>query len=253
MMAWKIQDGTKRESRLLYYFEGGGPGYIGLAKDLLKMTVKKGTKQYKAIKAIYLGLGYNMNDWKLAHDLWFKVGLRFSEDWDEHVKKTKKIRKKYFRMFPEVKDYHRHQKRELEKTQQVVAELGMVRHLPHLGPEMDGYKHLENQAINLPMQYLASLVTGSAMVDYEAALLKEHHLSYVEWHEALLVDPYNLPCSPLINEVHDQLDQDLHPKTGKKDLKILHDAMVGVPTLRRMLPNFRVKLTVNETVGEAWT
>ena len=252
IMAWKIQLGTKRESRLLYYFEGEGPGYIGLAKDLLKLTVKKGSTGYKAIKAIYLGLGYGMDDWKLAYDLWFKVGLRYSEYWDEHVKKTRKVRKRYFKMFPEVREYHRHQEKELEKTQQIVVELGMIRHLPHFGKEMVGFKHLINQAINLPMQYMASLVTGSAMVDYERALLKEHHLTYVEWHESLLNNPYDLPASPIINEIHDEILQDLHPKTGERDLEILHSSMLEVPTLRKMIPEFKVKLTVNETVEESW-
>jgi len=253
MMAWKIQMGTNRESRLLYYFGGGGSGYIGLAKDLLHWEVKDGSLQYKAIKSIYLGIGYGMSVWKLAHDLKDKAGMELSHDWDKHLKKTGKIMKKYFRMFPEVKEYHHRQEKELLRNQRALGELRMIRHLPHLGPDMEGFKHLLNQAYNLPIQYLASLVTGSAMIDYEAALLKAHGLTYVDWHEALLDDPYNLPCSPLINEVHDELNQDMHPKTGTKDLKILDDAMLGVPTLRRMLPEFKVKLSVSTKVGETWT
>ncbi len=253
MMAWKIGTMCKSGGRLLEYFDEGGGGYIKLAKDLLKLEIEEGSKGYKSIKAIYLGLGYNMDDWKLAHDLWFKVGLRLSEDWDEHMHKTRKIRKKYFKMFPEVKEYHHLQNRQVEREQQVTADLGMVRHLPHLGPEMEGYKRYENQAINFPMQYLASLVTGSAMVDYEAALLAEHKFSYVDWHRTLLENPYDLPASPIINEVHDELELDMHPKHGKKDLEILHEAMVEVPTLRKMIPEFKVKLSVSEKVGETWT
>ncbi|KKK95212.1 hypothetical protein LCGC14_2675080, partial [marine sediment metagenome] len=172
MMAWKL--GSKA---LLEYFSVGGGGYIQLAKDLLHLTIEPGSSGYKAIKAIYLGIGYYMNDWKLSHDLWFKAGLKFSEDWDEHVRLTAKVRKKYFKMFPEVKAYHRRQRREVKKHQRAVGELGMIRHLYHLGPDMEGYKRYENQAINFPIQWLASLVTGSAMIDYERALLKEHKIS----------------------------------------------------------------------------
>ena len=253
MMAWKISSIYKGESRLLDYFEKGGGGYILLAKDLLGLTIKKGTKEYKSIKSIYLGLGYFMNDWKLAHDLWYKVDLRLSEDRDTHVHKTKKIRKKYIKMVPEVKEYHRTQNKEVERHQQVTADLGMVRHLPHLGKDMEGYKRFQNQAINFPMQYLASLVTGSALVDYEAALMKEYQMSYMEWHKALLENPYELPCSPVVNEIHDELLLDMHPKTGKRDLEILHEAMTGVPTLRKMIPTFKVKLSLSEHVGETWT
>ncbi len=247
MMAWKIGSPA-----LLAYFTTGG-GYIQLAKDLLHLTIEPGSSGYKAIKAIYLGIGYYMNDWKLAHDLWFKAGLKFSKDWDEHVRLTAKVRKKYFKMFPEVKAYHRHQIREVERYQRVVGELGMVRHLHHLGPNAEGFKRYLNQGINFPMQWLASLVTGSAMIDYERALLKEHKLSYIDWHEALLADPYNLPCSPIINEIHDELLMDKHPKTGKRDMEILHEAMISVPTLRKMIPTFDVKLTVSTKVGRSWT
>ena len=248
MMAWKLGSPA-----LMAYFCVGGGGYIRLAKDLLKLEVEEGSAGYKAIKAIYLGIGYYMNDWKLAHDLWMKAGLKFSDDWDEHVCLTAKVRKKYFKMFPEVKTYHRRQRREVKKHQRAVGELGMIRHLHHLGPDMEGYKRYENQAINFPIQWLASLVTGSAMIDYERALLKEHKISYIDWHEALLDDPYNLPCSPIIDEIHDELLQDKHPKTGKIDMEILEEAMVGVPTLRKMIPTFDVVLTVSKNVGRAWT
>lgn len=252
MMAWRIETGTGKPSRLLSYFGGGG-GYVQLAKDLLGKEIEEGTKDYKAIKSIYLGLGYGMNDWKLAHELWYTAGVKFSDDQEKHLRRTSKIRKRYFRMFPEVGEYHRQQKRELLLNERAVGELGMVRHLPHLGPEMKGYRHLQNQAINFPIQYLASLVTGSAMIDYEAALLKEHRLTYITWHKALLDDPYGLPCSPVVNEIHDELLLDMHPKTGKRDLRLLQEAMTEVPTLRKMIPAFKVELSIKTNVGESWT
>jgi len=118
---------------------------------------------------------------------------------------------------------------------------------------MPKYRHLQNQGINFPIQFLASLVTGSAMIDYERALLKEHHLTYVDWHEALLGDPYNLPCSPIINEIHDELLQDRHPEHGERDGEILREAMLGVPTLRALIPEFKIKLSIKVNVGETWT
>ncbi|KKK52037.1 hypothetical protein LCGC14_3108990, partial [marine sediment metagenome] len=33
----------------------------------------------------------------------------------------------------------------------------------------------------------------------------------------------------------------------------LEEAMVGVPTLRKMIPTFDIKLTVSKKVGRSWT
>lgn len=246
LMGWRAKD-----DKLLEYFLDG-EGYIGVAKEFWGQKVKDGTPLYKATKSLVLGLDYNMGAWKLAHDLWNKAEFKFSEDWDTHVKETRKARKKYLKMFPGLRKYIRDRIQEVTETQQVVSPSGRVRHFPHHGPDSEGFWHIKNAAVNQPIQSFASDVTGSALVDYEEALLTEHHLSFMDWHSALLETPWDLPASPVFNEVHDELDLDLHPKTGKKDLEILRDAMENVRTLKKFVPDFNIKLKVSVELSDSW-
>jgi len=227
VMGWRAKD-----SKLLDYFLNG-KGYIGIAEEFWGQKVEPDSKLYKAIKCIVLGLNYNMKAWKLANDLWYKVDFKFSDDWGTHLKKTIRARKKYLNLFKGLKRYIRERISEVEETQQVVSPSGRVRHLPHHGRDSEGFWHVENAAVNQPIQSFAADITGCAIVDYEAAMLKEHKLSYLDWHQVLLEHPWDLHCSPVFNEVHDELDLDLHPKTGKHDLEILVDCMQNVRTLKK--------------------
>jgi len=246
IIAWRSGD-----EKLLDYFLNGA-GYIGVARDFWGQDVKDGTPLYKGTKSLVLGLNYNMGWYHLANDLWYKAGLRFSEDWDEHCAETKRVRKRYLKMFDRLANYIRERIVEVSETQQVVSPSGRVRHLPHHGPDSEGFWHIKNAAVNQPIQSFAAEITGSAIVDYEDALLREHNLSYTQWHRALLDTPWNPPASPVFNEVHDELDLDLHPKSGKRDLEILVDCMENVRSLKKLVPEFNLKLKLDVQVVESW-
>ena len=246
LVGWRAQD-----ERFLEYFTTG-KGYIGIAQDFWGQEVVKDTPLYKATKAMVLGLDYNMGWWKLAEDLWFKAGFKFSKDWNKHVKETKIQRRRYLKMFSGLNRYIKNRIQEATDNQRVVSPSGRIRHFPHHGPTSEGFWHIRNAAVNQPIQSFASDVTGSAIVDFEHALLKEHRLSYNDWHSALLKHPWDLPCSPVFNEVHDELDLDKHPHTGKRDLEILVDSMRNVRTLKKICPEFDLKLNVDVDVGDTW-
>ena len=246
IMGWRAKD-----DKLLDYFLNG-KGYIGIAKEFWGQDVEDGSNMYKATKCIVLGLNYNMKAWHLANDLWYKIGFKFSEDWDEHFKKTIQARKRYLRMFPGLASYIRDTLWEVRENQRVVSPSGRVRHLPHHGPDSEGYWHAENSAVNFPIQSTASDITGSALVDYEEALLKEHGLSYTEWHRALIEKPWDPPCSPVFNEVHDEIDVDLHPESGKRDLEILADCMQNVRSFKALVPEFDIKLKMDIQILKNW-
>jgi len=243
---WVIGD-----DELLDIFLNRG-GYVDLAYDFFGKRIQEDTKEYKMVKGLWLGLTYNMKKNLFANNLW-NMGIKLSNDWKTHVEKTGKLIYRFFKKYPKIKRHIRKQIKTMELKQQVIAPDGGIRHLPHDGPESPMYWHFENQAVNYPIQRMASSVTGSALVDYEAALLKEHKISYADWHYALLDHPFDLPCSPIINEVHDELDQDKHPKYGKRDLELLVHCATSVPTLRKLVPEFDVKLKVKVTVNKTWT
>jgi len=246
LMGWRAKD-----EKLLDYFLNGA-GYLGVAKEFWGQDVKDGTPLYKATKSLVLGLNYNMGFYKLALDLKEKAGFMFSEDWDEHVEETKKARKRYLGMFPGLRSYIRNRIGEVTETQQVVSPTGRVRHLPHHGEESEGFWHIKNSAVNYPIQSFAFDVIGSGMIDYEEAMLKEHKLSYKEWHLALLEHPWDLPASPVFNSVHDECDLDLHPKHGKRDLEILVDSMRNCRSLKKLVPEFDLKLKCDVQIVSNW-
>ena len=65
LFAWNAND-----EKMLDFFLNGG-GYLAVAKELLHKKIKEGSPEYKGIKAICLGIQYNMKLHKTA--LWEDV------------------------------------------------------------------------------------------------------------------------------------------------------------------------------------
>ena len=246
LVGWRAKD-----DKLLHYFLDGS-GYIGVAKEFWGQEVKDGTLLYKATKSMVLGLNYNMGWWKLAEDLWFRAGFKFSNDWNTHVKRTKIARRKYLKLFSGLRHYIRDRIEEVTATQRIVSPSGRVRHFPHHGPESEGFWHIKNACVNYPIQSFASDITGGAIVDYEKEVLAYHGFSYNDWHSSLLTAPWDPICSPIFNEVHDELNLDLHKKTGKRDLEILIDCMRSCRSVKRLVPEFDLKLKMDVQIVNRW-
>jgi len=248
IMAWVSGD-----EGLLHYFTEGS-GYIGVAEDLWKLKVEDGSPEYKVTKALVLGGNYNKQPKSIARDLIEQLDLWLGPKGNlkEHEKATADMHTKYMRRFPGVPKHIERMKRMLAERGLVTNPLGRERHLPHHGPSTPKYWHLINQAVNFPIQSFAAEVTGAALVDCEEALLKAHGWSYEQYHLALMNDPWNIPFSVAINEVHDELDFDLHPLTADEDRAIIETTMREVPTLRRMLPKFDIPLGVDVVVSDSW-
>lgn len=240
-----------KEWKLLEFFLEGN-GYIAVGKELFNKEVKEDTDAYRSVKSVVLGVQYGMGAYKLAYQLWNNVGVKLSSDWGEHVELAQRIRQKYLDKFPGIPRYIWNQKRALLKEQQVSSLTGRVRHLPcPYGEDTPGFGHLINQAINFPIQSLASDVTGSAMVDVEEALLDKHNLTYEEYHWRLMEGkPPTIPL--LINEVHDDLVYDMPQKGLRDNLVMISEIMAGVPTLRALLPEFDVPLNTGQKIGSRW-
>lgn len=250
----------------LFTFFNSGRGYIDVASDLLGTEVAEGTNEYRGIKSIVLGVHYNMQTRKMARNLW-AMGIRFSADYDTHEAEVDRLRRLYLRSFAGVGRYMEEREHELLAHGFVSSLPGRTRHLPVPdGKDTPGYHRMLNQAINFPIQSLASDVTGSAMVDAESILLELSNLSYVEYLNLLVADKRRyLTTSPLcsiitpliehsllINEVHDSLVVDLYPPTAKRDLEIFVESMRSVKTLRKLCPGFDMPLNVDVKVGDYW-
>jgi len=243
-----------------------GRGYLDIAKSLWGFGVEEGSPEYRATKSVVLGVNYNMQVPKMARELWNRVGVRFSADYKEHIRKTAEVRARYLRQHRPVVKYMEEREQELLRTQQVRSYTGRIRHLPlPFGQETPGYGHALNQAINYPIQSLASEVTGAALIDIERELLSLHGLTYPQYYDLLLeqqkkylTNPpgsaimHLLPMSLIINEVHDSIVIDLHPDYLKRDRELVVETMRAVPALHQLCPGFDAPLDCDAKIGPRW-
>lgn len=246
LFAWKAGD-----EKLFEYFYNGS-GYIGVAKELFGKVVDKDSPMYTVAKSTLLAVHYNAKAYRLAEMLWYRLGVKFAKKFQAHVDKTEEIRLKYILAFPGVKRYIKERKQELIDTGQVVIVPGHVRHLPGYAnaPTKWARKHLHNEAVNAPVQGLASYVTGSAMLDVEAALCKANKVTLLEHYDNLLRG--KIDYSVLINEIHDELLVDLHPTNWKRDEELVVATMQSPPTLRALVPALDFKFKVDTKRGPTW-
>jgi len=246
-----------------------GTGYIGIAKDMWGHPVEDGTPLYRAIKAIILGVHYDMRTAHMAWDLW-NQGIRFSDDYDTHEEETDRLREGYLSLIPRVVEYMDRQEDRLLRNQCVVSPSGRVRRLPMVEDpqtgKIIGFHHARKQAINFPVQSFASDVTGAALIDIERDLLGARGLGYRDYigllqsvrRKALTqtgdagIIYKELEMSVPFNEVHDELTWDLNPETRRRDEEIIMENMMAVRTLRRMVPRFDLPLKVTPKIGKRW-
>jgi DNA polymerase I-like protein with 3'-5' exonuclease and polymerase domains len=249
LIAWVAGD-----DKLLAYFTKGR-GYQDVAKELFGYEVESGTPMYTAVKSIVLGVHYNMQTPKMARQLWTlydektqSYPCRLSADFEEHERVTGKLRGRYLTRFVGIGRYMEARQSSWEQTGVSSSYTGRARHLPVPERNEGGYGHMLNQAINFPIQSLASDVTASAMMDFESAMLYEAGYNYTDYLENLLEQRKYLtssgnrgimcPISQIFNEVHDSLVVDLYPGSSKRDQEILLDCMRSVRSLKKLAPGF---------------
>lgn len=250
--------------KLLEFFMTGN-GYVNTAKFLFGYDVKEKGQEYRAVKAIVLGVIYNLKHKHLAESLWHE-GVRYSEDYETHEKAVLKLLNKFMDKFPEIEEYNYEREAEVAHTGQVVALTGQVRHLPcPQGKETPGFWHLRNEGINFPTQHLASAIAGSAMMDVERAIAAADGMSLCQRHEALLEGQFYYLTKPanglhhpyemtvIFNEVHDELVIDFPPNKLQRDTEIITHCMKTVPTLKKLCPDFDTQiLGVSPHVAACW-
>ena len=214
------------------------------------------------MKSLVLAILYNKKKWSLADDLWAQ-GVHLDENYEKHIEESGKVLDRFLsKLFPGVRDYHERQEAFVLEHGYVDNAVGQRRRLP-LPPEPQrsdkmAYKiymrfkaHVINQAINYPIQSLASYVTGSALIDLEAAFLRQFKMSYLEFQQRIMAKKW--PKMPLILlEVHDDLVLDIPKGMDRKTKEVTNDIMCSVPSLRKLLPAFDTPLNIDTIMGATW-
>lgn len=251
------------EHRLSEYFTKHENGYIKIGEDFFKTTVDKKSDQYRAIKALVLAIIYNQKKWSLAENLWIVHGVRLDSSYERHQELAGEMLDKFLTdLFPGIIEYQERQEAFVLEHGYVTNALGQKRRLP-LPPEpprseKEAYRkwckyraHVVNQAINGPIQGLASYVTGAGMIDLERRFLEEYKLSYEEYHVRLMEKRW--PTMPLLCiEVHDDLVLDIPGKLAEKTTPVVHEVMSEVPSLRAILSDLNVTLKIETNIGPCW-
>lgn len=256
-----LQGWLAGEERMVDYFLKRPNGYIEIGQRLFGKSVEEGTPDYRTVKALVLGTNYNMSPAKLAQELWQRAGVRLADTFEAHTRRAEELHARYLRMFPRLKVYIQRCIEDVHRHHRIVMSLGYLRRLP-IPPEpprsdreawtrwRKHVSHVENEAVNCRAQHLASLITGSAMLDVEARLLRRYNLSFVSYHKALMEHVW--PRMPLlVNEVHDDLVYDVPPEC-QKDLALIKETMQELPTLRRLMPELPDIIRVGQCIGPAW-
>jgi DNA polymerase I-like protein with 3'-5' exonuclease and polymerase domains len=260
LLAYEAQD-----EELMHYFTTEKNGYITIGTKLFGKTVDEGTSEYRQIKAVVLGVNYNLQSFGLARQLWDLHNVRLSSDYGSHTAAVDAIRTKYLHMFPKIVAYQQERVQEVRQYGSVLCWFGHFRRLPlpEEPPHSEGtdawkqwrkhVAHLENEAINARIQNAASYVTGLAVLDVESAFLDRAGLSHVDYHQALAEGrSHELHLPMIINEVHDDIVVDCPKKEVKPAQRIIKDCMEESETLRKLMPEFTAPLRIGQKAGVHW-
>lgn len=220
-------DYSQIELRLLAHFSGceplinafksGGDIHALTASQVFGVPLENVTKEMRqSAKAVNFGIIYGISDYGLAEQL--KIS----------PKRAGEYIKKYFEMYPSVKEYMDKNVEFARKNGYVQTLLGRKRYIREINsPNFNMRSFGERAAMNMPLQ-------GTAADIIKIAMIKVHK----RFAEAALK-------SKLILQVHDELIVDAAPDEVDEVLKILKEEMQSAVTLS-------VPLTVEMECGDRW-
>lgn len=180
-------------------------------------TLVKGDPRYKKAKQLNLGLSYGMSARGLQRKL-LEDNIKISD------LESKELVTAYFRNFPDVKRY-------IENRRRFAQEHGYVE--THLGRRawVNLYNYQwQNNAINDPIQGGGADVIKRAEVRIEKEC-REHGLEF-----------------PMVNEVYDELDFDVHKDCVEEVKQIAVQAMIE--EAEKIYPGIHFEVEVS--IGKSW-
>jgi DNA polymerase I-like protein with 3'-5' exonuclease and polymerase domains len=157
-----------------------------LGKPLHRVTAE----DRRLAKPVNFGLVYGMGARKLRDYARREYGVELSEE------QAKEFRARFFGLYRGLHPWHEGVRNAVRRLQYVVSPLGRVRHLPNVRAQDDEVQgEAMRQAVNSPVQGMASDMTLLAMVLLDRELDPAHALLVANNHDAILfeADPERLP------------------------------------------------------------
>jgi len=198
-----------------------------------KMTGKRPQdvtpEERKSAKPVNFGYLYGMWWIKFKQTAKMNYGIDFTDEGAAASRRT------FFEMYPGFVTWHQRQRRLAHANGRVVSPMGRVRHLPDIHSTEEGVmKEAERQAINSPVQAMASDMCVLSMIEIHAKFrelgIRAHTLGLV--HDAVNFEIHN---------------DDLHIA-----LPIIQDIMENLPLKRKFGVNLDIPIGADIKVGSHW-
>jgi uracil-DNA glycosylase family 4 len=224
-MIWHYQNGLDLHTAMAERMMGKSKTEI-LADPILAVQWKEIRKRAKPVNFGYL---YGMSWRKFQETAWLNYGLRFTDA------EAQASRAAYFEMWPDLVAWHAKQKRLVRKYHRVESPLGRVRHLPDiLSPNREVQAEAERQAINSPVQSLASDITLLALTNISRTFRTMGMSSIV------------------VGTVHDSILFEIPEEEMSTALPLIKRTMENPPLEKLFGYTMRVPLVADITVGRHW-
>ena len=219
-----------RDKNGLFLIRNGVDVHLEMAAKMTSKPKSQVTKdERKAAKPVNFGYLYGMWWTKFIETAKMKYGIIFSEE------EAKASRRAFFEMYPGFERWHARQRRLVHAHGRVQSPLGRVRHLPDIYSPIDSVrKEAERQAINSPVQSMASDMNVLAMIiiddEFQRLGIRARTLGLV--HDAI-----NFECD----------NRDLY-----KALPIIKHTMENLPLERKFGCSLDIPITADLKVGSHW-
>jgi len=222
------------ERTMIRMYNQGADIHMETTMAVTRLPRHKITKELrkKIGKPVNFGFLYGMGWMKFIETAFNNYGVRFSES------EARAYRKAYFELFPDLLAWHERQRRLVNIHGRVQSAIGRIRHLPDINsPEKGVRAEAERQAINSPVQGLASDMAVMAMIKINETL-----------HERDLAD--KAYCLGL---VHDAVNFEIREDVVGEVLPIIKDSMEDMENMRRKFGlKMALPIVADLKVGTHW-
>jgi uracil-DNA glycosylase family 4 len=193
-----------QERRMMRAYALGEDLHMQTAMSLTGKSAEDVTKEErKMAKAVNFGFDYGMYPKKFQIYAFDNYNLKVS------IGEAELYRKQYFETYPDLLKWHDRQRRLVHANQQVQSPIGRIRHLPDvLSGDRAVVMEAERQAINSPVQSMASDMMLFAMVQLWPQLNPQHCFMVGTLHDGIFFEckeEYVDEYQPLIKEVMETL------------------------------------------------
>lgn len=219
-----------RDKNGLWLIRNGIDVHLAMAAKMTGKPESQVTKEErKAAKPVNFGYLYGMGWKKFMETAKLQYGIFFTEA------EAQASRKAFFDMYPGFLQWHERQRRLVSQYGRVQSPIGRVRHLPDINSADKMVRmEAERQAINSPVQAMASDMNALAMV-----ILAEEFRQ-----RKLRVN--------ILGLVHDAINFEIHNDDLAKALPLIKRTMENLPLKKKFGCEIDIPIVADIKVGSHW-